>query len=554
MTQGGLRDNAAKKSDLNKDELYFFPYSIAIIQSYSQQIDEITQSYNFKKLIFKIDINFDNFIDTEIIDPDVVGFSNYVWNSNRHLLLMEKIKNKYPESLIVVGGPSFPNLNFIDSEEYFAENPFIDVGVYGEGEKTFANILKKHSKNESLDEVSGILFKKDNKLIKTKRSERISDLEEIPSPYLNGIFDDLSNQHPNVKFQGILETDRGCPFKCTFCDWGSLTHQKMKTFNLDRVYDEMTFLSKKEVESFHFTNSNLGIFKERDYKIIDYLCNLHEKTGYPKIVNEAGYSKTPQEKNSNLEIKKRLKKEFGDTYRPPRVSLQSLDDNILSNIKRKDFYFDDFEEILSNDFMTPIEYVFPLPGHTYQNFTTDMSELLKNKKAHVLVHPCILLPNAPMNEISYRNKFKLKVKIVKADSENSIETVPLIISTDTLTLNTNKKCWMYLWLINSFYRINRVRKYHDSKTKVSTFDVVKRIDRMANEISYKDFFILLQSYLEENAIFTSLIYSHVKEKLYDTENNSIDSVNTPHYAFDDIFVKNKKLIEEDFDRFFKESF
>ena len=171
------------------------------------------------------------------------------------------------------------------------------------------------------------LSESDRVLIKNKNVEGSISLK-------GGIFDDLSNQHPNVSFHGILETDRGCPFKCTFCDWGSLTHQKMKTFDLGRVYDEMTLLSKKEVESFHFTNSNLGIFKERDYKIIDYLCNLHKKTGYPKIVNEAGYSKTPQEKNSNLEIKKRLKKEFGDTYRPPRVSLQSLDENILTNIKK----------------------------------------------------------------------------------------------------------------------------------------------------------------------------------------------------------------------------
>ena len=51
LTQGGFKDNAAKKSDLNKDELYFFPYSIALIQSYSQQITELNQSYDFKKIV-----------------------------------------------------------------------------------------------------------------------------------------------------------------------------------------------------------------------------------------------------------------------------------------------------------------------------------------------------------------------------------------------------------------------------------------------------------------------------------------------------------------------
>ena len=126
--------------ELNK---YFFPYSVAIIQSYCQTIPFIDDNCVFKDLIFKIDEDFDKFIELNIKNPSVIGFSNYIWNNNRHLKLMEKIKNKFSNVVSVVGGPSFPNLNYDETVEFFYENPCLDIGVYGEGEKVFADILKK---------------------------------------------------------------------------------------------------------------------------------------------------------------------------------------------------------------------------------------------------------------------------------------------------------------------------------------------------------------------------------------------------------------------------
>lgn len=540
--------------ELNK---YFFPYSVAIIQSYCQTIPFIDDNCVFKDLIFKIDEDFDKFIELNIKNPSVIGFSNYIWNNNRHLKLMEKIKNKFSNVVSVVGGPSFPNLNYDETVEFFYENPCLDIGVYGEGEKVFADILKKCITKQPIDNVPGIFHRKKNgprkeQIIKNTASPRISNLDEIPSPYLNGIYDNLKQKHEKIEFYAIIETDRGCPFKCTFCDWGSLTHQKMKTFDIQRVYDELDFMSNNKIEILHFTNSNLGIFKERDYNIIDYLCNLYEQTGFPKEINEAGYSKTPITKNSNVEIKKRLKNTLGELYHTPRISLQTLNQEILKNIKRKDFYEEDLENLLYENYLSEIEYVFPMPGHSYEIFIDDLTQLLKYKNVITNVFPCIMLPNAPMNEISYREKFGLRTKLI--DSEAG-EQIKLITSTKNLTFEECKKSWMFLWILNSFYKLNDLRNHFNQRENILTFDISKKVDSMLNEISYKDFFVKLQNYFEEEMTFTSLYYHKIKSQLYVSSYRFfIDYINNPQHSFDKFFLKNEKTIRKDLDNYFRYNF
>jgi len=42
-----------------------------------------------------------------------------------------------------------------------------------------------------------------------------------------------------------IETNRGCPHKCTFCDWGTLTYTKVRHFDLKRVEDDIDMGYKK---------------------------------------------------------------------------------------------------------------------------------------------------------------------------------------------------------------------------------------------------------------------------------------------------------------------
>ena len=65
------------------------------------------------------------------------------------------------------------------------------------------------------------------------------DLDVLPSPHLTGVFDHIVKNNSNYKFHMTLETNRGCPYQCTFCDWGSLTYNKIKKFDIDRVFAEI---------------------------------------------------------------------------------------------------------------------------------------------------------------------------------------------------------------------------------------------------------------------------------------------------------------------------
>jgi radical SAM superfamily enzyme YgiQ (UPF0313 family) len=90
-----------------------------------------------------------------------------------------------------------------------------------------------------------------------------------------------------VEWNGTLETNRGCPFQCTFCDWGSLTYSKVKHFGLERVFDELEWMAQHRVGFISITDANFGMFPERDNLIADKIIEVQEQYGYPKTFSVA---------------------------------------------------------------------------------------------------------------------------------------------------------------------------------------------------------------------------------------------------------------------------
>ena len=151
----------------------------------------------------------------------------------------------------------------------------------------------------------------------------------MPSPYLDGIFDELIEQHPEIEWMPTLETDRGCPYKCTFCDWGSMTASKVIKFGLERVFAELEWFSKMKMPVLTMTNANFGIFKERDTLIADKIVKLSLDTGYPTGIS-VSYAK-----NSNADVFAIVKKfKEANIQTGFILSLQTTTDGVLENIKR----------------------------------------------------------------------------------------------------------------------------------------------------------------------------------------------------------------------------
>ena len=175
--------------------------------SYASQFDDIVQNYTLKDIVFKRE-PIASYVQ-HMQEPTVCGFSCYIWNQQYCLAMARAIRAQWPNCVIVFGGPN------ANSEH--TKYDFVDCIIMGEGESVFVDILRTVAQGRRPE----LFYPK----------QRITELN-IPSPYLTGVFDTIIAQNPDVIWAMTLETNRGCPFACSFCDWGSVTYSKI--YQLDR--------------------------------------------------------------------------------------------------------------------------------------------------------------------------------------------------------------------------------------------------------------------------------------------------------------------------------
>ena len=250
---------------------HYLPYSAGVLWAYVQSFEHLRNKFYLGEFVWKRD-SIEKSLQL-IADSDIVGFSTYVWNKKYNYVLAKKLREVNPDVKIIFGGPEPP----ITDPKFFEKFPFIDIMVKQEGEMSLKSVLESIDNIEDLKSVSGLLLNLNGEIFDTGAPERIKDLSEVPSPYLLGMFDKLVKDNPDVEWNATLETDRGCPYQCTFCDWGSLTYNKVKKFGLERVFAELEWIGKNKCGFLSITNANFGIFPERDNLIADKIIEVQKK-------------------------------------------------------------------------------------------------------------------------------------------------------------------------------------------------------------------------------------------------------------------------------------
>ena len=170
--------------------------------------------------------------------PGLFLFSNYLWSAPENLKLSARVKELAPGSVTVHGGPSakYPG----DVDAFLAEHGHVDIMVLGEGERTVVELLDRLDAGLDVDAVAGVPARSCGGA--TARSsgiragERYAELGELPSPYLMGLFDHLDGGLLDLM---PLKTNRGCPYGCTFCDWGSAAMSRIRSFPMEHVVAEL---------------------------------------------------------------------------------------------------------------------------------------------------------------------------------------------------------------------------------------------------------------------------------------------------------------------------
>ena len=403
-------------SIISEQKFVLLPYSAGMIQAYAQSIDEINQQYKFHSDIFFIPDDTIKILD-QINEPYIVGFSVYLWNLDYSDLIAKEIKKRWKNCIIVYGGPQA------------RQRPWVDKVIYKEGEISFANFL----------------------LEKNIDVERIKDLNSLPSPYLNGVFDHYFKKYDNYVLNAVLETNRGCPYKCTFCDWGGVTYSKIHKFDLQRIFEELEWFSNQKIEHITCTDANFGIFKERDEKIVDKLIQLKHDNEYPYVFS------TNWAKNSNEDILNiALKLKTASMLRKLGLSLQSLNFDVLTNVKRKNMELNNLSNILKQakekDLEVMVEMILNLPGETKETWIENYCNLLSNDNIFIDSYPLTVLKNSELGKQEYLQKFNIKTVKTETNYGGGLKAYEdIVVSTKTMTKKDYHEAWLFTWFLRSMH-------------------------------------------------------------------------------------------------------
>jgi len=431
----------------------YFPYSLGLLQAYSQKYLKNIDDFEFLLPIYKrIPIE-----DTlkHLSDSDIIFFSTYVWNFKISSEIAKRIKEKKPDSLVIFGGCQVPKQ---DMESFLKDSPFIDIVCYGEGEKVFTAILENY-KTGSWENVPSISYiDKNNKIINNSKTKRISNLDEIPSPYLTGVFDVLMKANPKEEWLGLWETNRGCPFSCSYCEWGGDYQKRLYTHGLEKLFEEVDWFSRNKIEFIFCCDANFGIL-DRDLEIVNRVAENKRKYGYPRALS---VQNTKNSTDSTYNIQKALAE--AGLSKGVNLAFQSLNEETLksigrTNIPAKTFY--ELQQRFSSDGIeTFSDLILGLPNETYDTFTKGISELIENGQHNrIQFNNLSILPNAEMADPDYQKKYGLIIqegKIINIhgslnEDNETFETQKLVIGTNTMPKSDWVKTRAFSWIVGLLY-------------------------------------------------------------------------------------------------------
>ncbi|MCX5712324.1 MAG: cobalamin-dependent protein, partial [Candidatus Omnitrophica bacterium] len=206
--------------------------------------------------------------------PDIIGFSNFIWNLELSLAFGRRIKELNPNAIVVMGGANFP-FERIKQETFLKSHPEVDFYIRHEGEVAFVDLINRLAESgmeaEKVKQSEGIpsvfaVDKKGRPLPFAGLANRLDDLKQIPSPYTTGKFD----QFFDGRLWPLIQTKRGCPFTCAYCTEGDKYYSKIARFGLEYTKAEIEYIGKKMQlarskggrSDLYIGDSNFGMYEE----------------------------------------------------------------------------------------------------------------------------------------------------------------------------------------------------------------------------------------------------------------------------------------------------
>ena len=417
------------------------PLASGYMEAVCRQDESLTSNFEFEKISHAVNISDADILATlERSDADVYAFSCYVWNTGKVRRILDRLLATKPRAQFMLGGPQVMH----QATQYLSpkhENVFI---CNGEGELTFANFLRAmQAPKPDFSAVRGISFYRDQLLVTTEAEPRINDLSEIPSPFLEGIFE----EDKYTLF--IIETNRGCPFKCSYCYWGAATGARVYRYDDDRLKRELEWISKTQCWYLYIADANWGILK-RDVELSRFIVECKQRHGAPVSVHFCGSKNTPDRVSEITRIFHQ-----GGLIASQSVALQTMNAETLKRVERdniKTSAYMHMQESLNNQGISSyVEIIWPLPGETLCSFQEGLATLCENGADSFSVYNLLLINNVKLG--SSREEFGL-VTVRDPDPNSEAE---IVIQTNEVSTDDFRAGMRYFYVVTCLYTICGLR-------------------------------------------------------------------------------------------------
>lgn len=446
--------------------------------------------------------------------PDVVGFSNYIWNRDLSSEFARIIKKHHPKVVTVFGGPNYPT-KADEQADFLRRHPMFDFYIAGEGEIAFAKLVAElvdcgfdpAEVPLTMPSVHRIL--PDGELHAAVQQERIRDIGEIPSPYLSGLLEEY--------FDGVMlpivQTNRGCPFRCTFCVEGETYFNKVAKSNSRKVFDELDYIADRMAtlrkqgrarSDLHIADSNFGMFKE-DLAVCEHIGSLQDKVGYPEYINVA------TGKNNKERVLEAARLINGSLRLSG--SVQSLDKQVLANIDRANIDEQQIMDLALSaseiDANSYSEIILGLPGDTVKAHLGTIETIVEADFNTIALYQLMLLPGTDLATTASIEKWGMQTQYrvlprcfgywdVLGESVNAAEIEEICVANSSLSFDDYLSCRHMHLVVNVFFNdgvfkeVLRLLKL----LRIPRFDWLRRVWEHRGNAAFDAF---VGDFLEETA-------------------------------------------------------
>ena len=346
--------------------------------------------------------------------PDVLLVSNYMWNFKLQDEVARLCKAKWPNTVIIYGGPQ----QTVKYDQFFFKNyPHVTAVASegGYGEPVIAEILDRISEDAlDLSLIPNIRYAgmaamtKESVVDYPKKSFTWTLVVRRHLDYLKSVIKEFKENNPEPHFVVMIyEGSRGCPYGCTYCEWGLNTHSKINFKSVDLMKDDIDAILELDVNFLEFADANWGS-RKGDVEIIQYLVDQRAGGRYPQSIH---FYVAKNNKKYAMEVQQILLD--ANIHIDLVFSIQDQDLEVKEIIDRVDL---DWDKLVS--LYTPmlekykkhatVDLIIGLPGQTIDTHYNGYNKTLAIKRG---AHPAFindLLPVSPANDPEYKKKYQIE--------------------------------------------------------------------------------------------------------------------------------------------------